>query len=109
MPAEAANQAVVLDMAARLAAAVQVAPAARAHSFLVHVGRVVPAPLALRVAARFHLDRGISPMDARGRRQQQELELLPEAREPLVVAAARVVVDLGLQRRAKLALRAQRL
>src|SRR6185503_18796764 len=108
MAADAPNHAGVLDMEARLARPAQVRPAAATKPFLVHVGAVVPAAFALRVGAWFHSDVWFAFSYTRRRSDEQELELIVQAREELVVFSVRRIVDFRLQRRAELVLRPQR-
>src|SRR5712692_8107222 len=108
--ADSANQRQVLGMQPRLARPAQVALAAPAQPFAVDVVAIVPAALAFLLSARFHLyPKIIRAMQARRRSQHHEFEVVPEAREQLVVLAAGVEIDLGLERRADLAFAAQEL
>ena len=95
-------------MPARLARAVQVAVAAAAQPLLVHVRPVMPAALAFRMLAGRDFHFRLAFVHARRRGQHQVLELIAETRKQRVVAAARAIVELGLQRGADLALDAQR-
>src|SRR5712692_5478084 len=108
MPAASTNQRQVLGMQPRLARPAQVVLAAPAQPLAVDVVAVVPAALAFLLSARFYLyPKIIRAMQARRRSQHHELEVVPEAREQLVVLAAGVEIDLGLERRAELACGAQ--
>src|SRR5688572_2799814 len=103
----AADSANHLYMPARLARALQVALAAPAQAFAVHIRQVVPAALALRVAARRHA--GFAALaHPRARGEQQELELVAQAREQLVIRPLGGQLHLGLQRRADLAFTSER-
>src|SRR2546421_8901899 len=97
-------------MRALLAGSAQVADAAAAQPSVVHVGAVMPAALAFRVRAR--LDERLRTArgnGAGGRSEQQEPELVAEAREQLVILALGVQLGFRLQRGADLACGAQRL
>src|SRR5262245_23807520 len=109
MPADTANQDAALDIAPRLARAAQVALAACAQAFVVHVRRVMPAAFAFPMTAGPHFDARLSLSYACNRGEHQELELVAQAREELVVLAVRGIVELRLERSADLVLRAQRL
>src|SRR2546425_1824045 len=104
-----ANQRHALSMAAALARAVEVQLAAPAQRLVVDVGAVVPAALAFAMRARLHLHLQRPAMHVRRGGQHDEFEILAEASEQLVVGALGVELDLGLQRRADLTRRAQRL
>src|SRR5439155_19059655 len=86
-----------------------VAAAAPAERLVVDVRTVMPAALAFAVQARrdLHPQLAARAMHAGGGGEHHELEVLAEVAEQLVVAAAGVEIDLGLQRRADLAGRAQ--
>src|SRR5213592_1582645 len=107
--AAVANQRQFLGIQPFFAGSVQVAAAAAAERLVVDVRTVMPAALAFAVQARrdLHAQLCARAMHAGGGGEHHELEILAEAAEQLVVAAAGVEIDLGLQRRADLAGRAQ--
>src|SRR5262245_50336342 len=107
--ADTANHGAALDIAPHLARAAQVALAARAQAFVVHVRCVVPAAFALPITAGSHFDARLPFSCICNRGEHQELELVAQAREQLVVLAVRGIVKLCLERSAYLVLRAQRL
>src|SRR5262245_32388684 len=107
--ADTANHGAGLDIAPRLARPAQVALAARAQAFVVHVRCVVPAAFALPMTTGSHFDARLPFSCIRNRGEHQELELVAQAREQLVVLAVRGIVKLCLERSAYLVLRAQRL
>src|SRR5205807_6670023 len=104
-----ANQRQFLGIPPFFAGSVQVAAAAAAERLVVDVRTVMPAALAFAMQARRDLHARLSPraMHAGCGGRHHELEILAEAAEQLVVTAVGVEIDLGLQRRADLAGRAQ--
>src|SRR5438105_2330392 len=104
-----ANQRQFLGIPPFFAGPGQVAAAAAAKRLVVDVRAVMPAALAFAVQARRDLHAQLSSraMHAGGGGEHHELEILAEAAQQLVVAALGVEVDLGPQRRADLAGRAQ--
>src|SRR5467141_2452872 len=107
--AASANQRQFLGIQPFFAGSGQVAAAAAAERLVVDVRAVMPAALAFAVQARrdLHPQPSARAMHAGGGSEHHELEILAEAAEQRVVAAVGVEVDLGLQRRADLARRAQ--
>src|SRR2546426_5807623 len=107
--AASANQRQLLGIPPFFAGSVQVAAAAAAERLVVDVRAVMPAALAFAVQARrdLHPQPSARAMRAGGGSEHHELEILAEAAEQRVVAAVGVEIDLGLQRRADLAGRAQ--
>src|SRR3954470_21481464 len=104
-----ANQGAALDISSCLARPAQIRPATRAQALVVDVRGVMPAAVAFDVRAGFHLHGRTPPLNPGGRGDQQEFELVAEARQPLVVVPLGTQRPLRLQRSADLVLRAQRL
>src|SRR3954467_4281493 len=95
-----------LRISARLPRAFEIAFAAPAQSFAVHVCPVVPAPLAFRIGARFHvhLGRTIGAMRGCTRRDEHILELVAKPCNRVVYRAGRPDVELRCEWRADLLL-----
>src|SRR5574341_2279996 len=99
--AAARNQGAALGMPARLARAVQVALAARAQPRGVDVGAVVPAAVALRMAACLDQHRGRRALDALelpARSDEDEAQVVSEPRQRLEQRAGGRDVKLRSQR-----------
>src|SRR3954468_24670648 len=105
-PSASANQRHALRMRATLPRAVEIELAPSAERFVVHVGAVMPAPLAFLMSAWLHLDIERTAMNVGGRGKHHELEVFAKAAQDVEVLAFGVKLDFRLQRRADLACRA---